>query len=349
MSFSMTKKIDSPFFLAQQHPASAQILHNVASSRRVIENILTHKDPRMLLIMGPCSFHEPAANLEYAHKLKNLSARFADKFYFVMRVFPEKPRTGLGWKGYISDPYLDGSNCMQQGIVNARKFMLEMCNLNIPIATEILNPITYLYYQELLSWATIGARTVESQVHRELASNLSMPVGFKNNTAGNIDIAINAIQIANKPQSYLGTNHQGLIDLINSKGNAYAHLVLRGGNNRPNYTPEYIAAAQQGLSKINSANQIIVDCSHGNSGNDYTKQSLVFNNILQQRLDGCDAIVGAMLESFLESGNQAIPANKSHLKHGCSITDGCLSWGQTKELISNAYKLLEQHTMLSYI
>lgn len=301
------------------------------TSRQIIQNILDHNDPRMLLIVGPCSLHDLTACLEYAKRLKQLADRVVDKFYLIMRVFPEKPRTSLGWKGYISDPYLDGSNCIEEGIDKVRSFMLELCRLQIPIATEILSPFVYLHYQDLLSWSTIGARTVESQIHREIASNLSIPVGFKNNTAGNIDVAINAIQVASSPQTFMGINDRGEIAVINSNGNPYAHLVLRGGTNGSNYSKECINYAQS---------NIIVDCSHGNSAYDYNQQPKIFADILQQRIDGNTAIVGAMLESFLVPGSQAIPADKKLLKYGCSITDGCMGWEATEELITNAYARL---------
>ncbi len=339
--------IESPEELNRKSPLSVSAVQNVTASRQVIRNILDHVDPRLLIIVGPCSFHDPDANLEYASKLKALAAECAEHFYIVMRVYPEKARTGLGWKGYINDPNLDNGDAMVEGITKIRQFMSNLCEMGIPIATEILNPTAYLYYDHCLSWATIGARTVESQIHREIGSNLAIPIGFKNNVLGDIDVAINSIQFASRKQTFLGVNHFGCTQIINSSGNTYAHLVLRGGVDGPNYDPESIRRAEKHLTVAGLANSIIVDCSHGNSGKDYTKQPVVFNNVIEQKINCSNSIVGVMLESFLVAGRQSITFDKNMIRYGCSITDACLGWNETKDLIENAYQLFNQSIQLS--
>lgn len=333
----MSSIIESPALLNHQSSLSDLAVENVKMSRQTIRNIIDRIDPRPLVIVGPCSFHDPEANLEYAFKLKRLADKFVDRLYIVMRVYPEKPRTCLGWKGYLCDPNLDDSCDMLQGLIKTREFMSKLCEIDLPIATEILNPIAYLYYEHMLSWATIGARTVESQVHREIASDLAMPVGFKNNIFGDINVAMNSIRFSANGHTYLGVDRHGRTSITTSKGNSYAHLVLRGGNNGPNYQKQHIEPIVKSLVEADLPSGIIVDCSHANSSKDYSKQPEIFHDVLLQKIQGNDAIVGLMLESFLVQGNQPISTTQP-LKYGCSITDGCLSWEATETLLSKAYQ-----------
>lgn len=335
-----------PSLVKIKYPASKVVIKNVAASRKIIKDILDKKDPRMLMIVGPCSFHDPIACLEYAKKLKNLADSVSDTIFLVMRVYLEKPRTHLGWKGYLNDPYLDNTHCIQDAFENVRNFMIKLCEMNVPIATEILNPSAYLYFDELLSWSCIGARTSESQFHREITSNLAMPVGFKNSTAGSISAAANGIVCALHKQIYLGINYDGNICVVKSKGNPYAHLILRGGELGPNYTKDHISQAETILSSLKIPKNILIDCSHGNSDKNHKRQEVVFNDVISQKISGGDSIVGVLLESFLEAGNQPISNDISKLKYGCSITDACLDWEATENLIIGAHQRLNNSSSI---
>lgn len=339
----MLKTINSPRNVKKKFPVVEEILKNIASYRRTIRNILDFEDPRMLVIVGPCSFHDPDACMEYAHLLKKLANEVSETMVIAMRVYVEKPRTDLGWKGYLNDPYLDESHCISEGINIARQFMLDVNALGLPIASEVLNPMSYLYFEDLLSWACIGARTVESQQHREIASGLSMPVGVKNTTSGNIHVALNSISCISHKQIFLGMNAEGRIDVIHTRGNPYAHLVLRGSEHGGNYNKADISNAEKMLSTLKIPGNIIVDCSHGNSIKNHLNQEIVLNEIFDQKSKGNQSIVGVILESFLEAGHQAIPNDINQLQYGCSITDSCLGWDETYRIIKTAHERLMTH------
>ncbi len=338
-NFTDEKRILSPSEIKVKYPLLLKSIQNVETTRHEIQNILDSRDQRFLMIIGPCSFHDSHAAMEYATKLKRLSEEVSDTILIVMRVYIEKPRTGAGWKGYINDPYINNTYKVQEGIINARKFMLHLSEMSLPIAMEILNPCAYLYFDDLLSWCTIGARTVESQPHREIASNLTIPLGFKNSTSGNIDVAINGIEFAFRKQTFIGLNAHGEICVIYAKGNPYSHLVLRGGQEGPNYFKENIMNIEKKMSSSNIPMNIIVDCSHGNSSKNYTLQEKVFNDVMSQKLAGNISILGVIIESFLEEGNQAV-TNIPKLKYGCSITDACIGWEVTERIIKEGYKKL---------
>ncbi len=333
-------KIASPSELKKELSLSAAALKSIESSRREIRAILDNKDKRLLVIVGPCSFHDPNACAEYAGRLHQLADEVSDKLFIVMRVYLEKPRTSLGWKGYINDPYLDDSFKMEEGAYRSREFMLKLCELGLPVASEILSPYAHFYFDDLLSWAAIGARTVESQPHRELAASLSMPIGFKNPISGSIQTAINAILFSMRKQTFLGVNEAGGMDIIQAHGNPYSHLVLRGSQNGPNYGNKDIMAAEQILEKHGLPKNIIVDCSHDNSSKNYKQQEVVLSDLIAQINAGTSSIKGVMIESFIEDGNQPVSGCASNFKYGCSITDQCLGWENTEAVIREAYQQL---------
>jgi 3-deoxy-7-phosphoheptulonate synthase len=312
----------------------------VSLGRRAIQNILDRQDPRLFLVVGPCSIHDPVAGLDYARRLRALAEAVADTFVLVMRVYFEKPRTSTGWKGFINDPRLDDSFHIEEGIRRARGFLLEVATLGLPTATEALDPITPQYLGDLISWTAIGARTAESQTHREMSSGLSTPVGFKNGTDGDLKVAVNGILSASKPHSFLGINDQGSAAIVRTRGNRYGHLVLRGGSERPNYDSVSISLAETALRKAALAENIVVDCSHSNSFKNPDLQPLVMADCVHQILQGNGSIVGLMVESFLEGGNQEIGADPKLLQYGCSITDACLGWEKTEEMVRKARRML---------
>jgi 3-deoxy-7-phosphoheptulonate synthase len=319
---------------------SPDAIDTVIRSRAVIKNILHHHDPRLLVVVGPCSVHDPAAALEYAKRLNELQEKVASTMFLVMRTYFEKPRTVGGWKGLINDPHLDGSFCIGEGIVQARSLLLEVANLGIPAAVEMLDLIMPQYLADLVSWSAIGARTTESQSHRELASGLSMPVGFKNGTKGGIDIAVNAIQSAALQHHFLSIDLDGKAALFGTAGNPDCHIVLRGGLT-PNYDAASVARCEDALRAAGITPAIMIDCSHANSGKDHRKQPEVFNSIIEQRTSGTKSIVGIMLESNINEGAQAFSSDRSALKHGVSITDACLGWEETEEILLRAHELLK--------
>ena len=332
----------------KQLKKSKKAKRTVISGRRAIEEILDGKDSRLILIVGPCSVHNVQEAEEYALRLKKLSEVVQNKFLLVMRTYFEKPRTTIGWKGLLGDPNLNGKNNNEQGFYTAREFLLKVAELGIPTATEFLEPFTPQYYADLISWAAIGARTVESQIHREMASGLSMPVGFKNSTNGCVQAAIDAIIAAREKHSFFGINEDREACSVNTLGNPYGHVVLRGGSNGVNYDEQSVREAKSLLEKANLPGILIVDCSHGNSRKDYRRQPLVFEEVIRQRKDGNKGIVGLMLESYLKEGKQKIPANlegfdSSILKYGVSVTDSCISWEETEELVLEAYKTLKDN------
>ncbi len=327
------KALPSPEVVKSELPLDDQLTENIAESRNAIGNILLGNDPRLLVILGPCSIHDPKATLEYAHKVKEIQKDLKDRALLVMRAYFEKPRTTIGWKGMLYDPHLDGSDDIETGIVESRKVLLEIAKLGLPTATEILEPIAPQYLCDLISWAAIGARTAESQIHRQMASGLSMPIGFKNSTDGNLHIAIEAIRAAREPHAFLGIDSQGRAGVARTNGNPYGHVVLRGGHDGPNYMAEYVAFISILLQKANIPCGVIIDCSHANSGKKPDNQSPVFEQVLEQINNKESNIRGLMLESFLESGNQPINADKSKLKYGQSITDACIDWSATEKIL----------------
>jgi len=305
----------------------------VADSRTTIENILKGEDDRFLVVVGPCSIHDTEAGLDYAKKLAVLAEEVKDKIYVVMRVYFEKPRTTVGWKGLIMDPDLDGSADIPKGLKMARQILKDVIDLGIPTATELLDPITPQYIADLISWSAIGARTTESQTHRQMASGLSMPIGFKNGTMGSIDLAVNAIKAASAPQSFLGVSDEGVASAVTTKGNDYCHIILRGGANGPNYDAESVAATEADLEKAGLRQTLIIDASHANCNKDYNIMPSVFEDIIDQRAAGNKNLVGAMLESNLVEGNQKISED---MVYGKSVTDQCINWDVTEQLLRDA-------------
>jgi 3-deoxy-7-phosphoheptulonate synthase len=310
----------------------------VLKSRQEIEAILDGKDQRKFIVVGPCSIHDVIAAEDYAQRLKALSDRVKDKLLLIMRVYFEKPRTTVGWKGLINDPDLDDSFHIEKGLIMARSLLLKIAEIGLPTATEALDPIALQYTGDLVSWTAIGARTTESQTHREMASGLSMPVGFKNGTDGSIQVALNALQAAREPHHFLGINEEGQVSVFRTTGNAYGHIILRGGERQPNYDAESIKRAEEKLKEANLPLKIVIDCSHGNSRKNHKLQSDVFENVVQQIMDGNSSIVGMMLESNLYEGNQQIPSNREQLKYGVSVTDKCIGWEETERIILAAYE-----------
>ena len=336
INIERVEPLSSPKEIKNKYLLSEKSKDSIAKSRNNIQDILSHNTKKILVIVGPCSIHNPDEAYKYAEKLKTLSLKVESKLQLVMRVYFEKPRTTIGWKGLIYDPDLDGSCNIQKGIEQARKLLLEIAELDLPIATEILDPITVEYVADILSWAAIGARTTESQPHRQLVSGLSMPVGFKNATNGDVQTAIDAVKSAYHKHAFLGLMPDGRNGIFFTKGNQFAHLVLRGGNNGPNHTSEYIAFTKELIKRNKIKPNIIIDCSHANSGKKADNQAKVLNNVLTQILNGEESIVGIMLESNLKHGKQSIN-NHSSLIPGVSITDECIGWEETEKLITELY------------
>lgn len=322
-------------------PASDKVEQFITESRQAISNIVHKKDPRFLVICGPCSIHDIDAAKEYAVKLKKLHDQYKDTLYIVMRVYFEKPRTTVGWKGLINDPHMDDSFDIESGLKQARKLLLWISELGLPIATEALDPISPQYIGDLFSWAAIGARTTESQTHREMASGLSMPVGFKNGTDGSLETAVNAMQAASSGHRFMGINQQGQSALLQTSGNQDGHVILRGGGGKPNYDSLNVALAEKALAKAGVEEILIVDCSHANSNKDYSLQPLVAKDVFHQVIEGNKSIIGIMLESHLNEGNQAADLPKNELKYGVSITDACINWDTTSQLLADAASLLK--------
>ncbi len=324
------ERLVTPEQLKQQLPISDELAERIELSRRTVRKILERQDHRMMVIVGPCSVHDTKAAMEYAGRLKKLADEVADQVYVVMRVYFEKPRTTVGWKGLINDPDLDGSFNIEKGLAVGRELMLQITELGLPIANEALDPISPQYLQDLITWSAIGARTTESQTHREMASGLSVPIGFKNGTDGSLGVAINALQSVSNAHSFLGIDHQGKVSIINSAGNPHAHIVLRGGGGKPNYDSVSIALTEQALSEKDLATNIMVDCSHANSAKDASLQPLVLENVTNQIIEGNQSIIGVMLESHLNAGNQKMNGGSEQLEYGVSITDACIDWNTTE-------------------
>lgn len=323
-----------PDQLKKSIPISEKAKQVINSSRQAIKDIIDKKDHRLLVIVGPCSIHDVEATLHYARKLKTLAQELNDQLYIVMRVYFEKPRTTVGWKGLVNDPDMDNSFELEKGLRIARQLLLDISELGLPTATETLDPVAPQYLSDLISWSAIGARTTESQTHRELASGLSSPVGFKNATDGSLKVATNAIKSASHPHSFLGINHSGQVAIINTKGNAYTHIVLRGGDSGPNYDRKNIQKCEQKLEEEGIEPSIVVDCSHANSHKNPSLQPIVINDIAKQLQQGNRSIIGIMIESNLGFGNQKLEYGKvEKLKYGVSITDACLDWHSTENCL----------------
>ncbi len=322
----------SPLELRESQPCSEKVCATVQSGRRIVEAILDRQDPRLLVVVGPCSIHDIDAAKEYATRLKRLHDELADSLYIVMRVYFEKPRTTVGWKGFINDPHLDDTFDVEQGLRQARALLLWLNELGLPTGTEALDPISPQYLADLFTWSAIGARTTESQTHREMASGLSTPIGFKNGTNGSLEVAINALRSAAAPHNFLGISGQGQVAVIETKGNRYGHIILRGGR-EPNYDSVSVALAEEALTKTGMPKNIVIDCSHANSHKKYELQPLVAENVVNQIVEGNRSIVGIMLESHLNAGHQSLSKDKAGLRYGVSITDACMGWEETEQLL----------------
>ncbi|MDZ5602711.1 3-deoxy-7-phosphoheptulonate synthase [Pseudomonas sp. RP23018S] len=335
---ALSRRLPSTHQLKQQLPLRSALAVQVSQHRSAVRAILDGRDPRLLVIVGPCSLHDPRAALEYADRLQALAAEVDDHLLLVMRAYVEKPRTTVGWKGLAYDPHLDGSDDMQAGLSLCRALMLGLLERGLPLATEVLQPLAAGYFDDLLSWAAVGARTTESQIHRELVSGLGLPVGFKNGTDGGVAIACDAMRSAAHSHRHFGIDAQGHPAIVETLGNPDTHLVLRGGHSGPNYSAEHLVQARQGLNKAGLAARLVVDCSHANSSKDPARQPAVFDDVLRQRLEGDRSVVGMMLEGHLFDGAQAL--GKGPLDYGVSITDGCLGWAATERLLRTAAERL---------
>lgn len=329
----------TPNELKSKLPLTKTAEETVLNYRKEIEEILDFQARRKFIVVGPCSIHDPKAALEYAQKLKELSDRVQDKLLLVMRVYFEKPRTTVGWKGLINDPNMDDSFQVENGLLIARDLLIKLADMGLPTATEALDPIIPQYIGELITWSAIGARTTESQTHREMASGLSMPVGFKNGTDGNIQVALNALHSARTPHNFLGINPDGQVSVFETKGNAYGHVILRGGN-QPNFDAASVKQVEEKLKEAKLPPRIVIDCSHGNTNKNYKLQSKVLADVIQQIADGNTSIVGMMLESHLFAGNQPINCPREELQYGISVTDPCIDWQETEKIILAAYDKL---------
>ncbi len=326
-------RLITPAQIKEQLPASPAQVETVLKGREQSRAILRGEDERLLVVCGPCSIHDPEAALDYARRLAALSREVSDKYFVVMRVYFEKPRTTVGWKGLINDPLMNDSCDMAHGIALARKILLDIADLGLAAGTEFLDPIIPQYLGDLMSWAAIGARTTESQTHREMASGLSMPVGFKNGTDGSVQVAMDAMKSSRTPHSFLGIDQDGSTSIIKTTGNPDIHVVLRGGRDGANYEANHVAAACEALRKNGLRPALMVDCSHANSGKDPARQPLVWKSILEQHASGRREIIGAMLESNLRMGAQPLGSDPASLQYGISITDACMSWEMTEELL----------------
>ncbi|MCB1750502.1 MAG: 3-deoxy-7-phosphoheptulonate synthase [Gammaproteobacteria bacterium] len=331
----------APVDLKRHLPNSEKGEESVWQGRGVIRDILKRKDHRLLVITGPCSIHDLDAAREYALKLKALHDELGDTLYIVMRIYFEKPRTTVGWKGLINDPRMDDSFHIEEGLHKARELLVWLANLGLPVATEALDPISPQYLADLFSWAAIGARTAESQTHREMASGLSMPVGLKNGTDGSLTVAINALKSMSRPHSFLGINQQGQVTVVQTRGNLCGHIILRGGDGQPNYDSVHVALCEKALRESSLPENIIIDCNHGNSNKQPQLQPLIAENVAGQLIAGNRSIIGIMLESNLNEGNQSIPEDLSQLKYGVSVTDACIGWETTENTLRSLAEKLK--------
>ena len=323
----------SPADLRRQYPMTEAASVTVINARAAIRRILSGDDQRVLVVVGPCSIHDITAALEYAQRLMTLRQELAHRLEIVMRVYFEKPRTTTGWKGLINDPHLDGTHDMNSGLSLGRGLLIDLATMGMPAATELLDPITPQYVADVISWTAIGARTTESQTHREMASGLSMPVGFKNGTDGNLGTATNAMLSASHAHRFLGINRDGRVSMVATTGNPDSHLVLRGGKNGPNFTADHVAFAAKACAERGLCPRVMVDCSHDNAGKDHTRQSLVIGNVADQIINGSPHVAGVMIESHLVAGRQNIPPDRSQLTYGQSITDACVDFPTTESML----------------
>ena len=338
------KRLISPRALKAEFPMSEAANATVVKGRETVRKILQKADPRMMVVIGPCSVHDVKGAMEYASKLKAMQAEIEDQLFVIMRVYFEKPRTTIGWKGLINDPHMDDSCAVEDGLRIGRNLLLDINELGLPAATEFLDPIIPQYLADLISWAAIGARTTESQTHREMASGLSMPVGFKNGTDGSLQVSIDAMQSARYPHSFLGMDQDGVTSVVRAAGNPDGHVVLRGGRSQPNYDSESICAAMAQLTKAGLPPALMVDCSHANSFKQHAKQEQVWFNVIKQRAEGNSALVALMVESNLFEGNQPVSKDRSKLKYGVSVTDACISWEMTERMLREGAAMLRQQT-----
>ena len=330
----------TPAELKREIPLSDKARGVISQGRKNIENILERKDHRLMVVVGPCSIHDLEAAHDYAKRLKALEEKVGDTLLIVMRVYFEKPRTTTGWKGLINDPFMNDSFKITDGLHIGRQLLHDILEIGLPTATEALDPISPQYLQDLIAWSAIGARTTESQTHREMASGLSSSIGFKNGTDGSLTVAINALQSVSSPHRFLGINSDGNVSIVTTKGNPYAHVVLRGGNGKPNYDSVSVSICEQELEAAGVAQNIMVDCSHANSNKDHNLQPLVLDNVSNQILEGNKSIIGVMIESHLQGGNQKLSSNPDEMEYGVSVTDACIDWETTEaSLISMADKL----------
>ncbi|HBY6584653.1 TPA: 3-deoxy-7-phosphoheptulonate synthase AroF [Klebsiella pneumoniae] len=332
----------TPEQLKAEFPLSVEQEAQIAHARQTISDIIAGRNPRLLVVCGPCSIHDPEAAIEYARRFNALAAEVSDSLYLVMRVYFEKPRTTVGWKGLINDPHMDGSFDVEGGLKIARRLLVELVNMGLPLATEALDPNSPQYLGDLFSWSAIGARTTESQTHREMASGLSMPVGFKNGTDGSLATAINAMRAAAMPHRFVGINQAGQVCLLQTQGNPNGHVILRGGK-APNYGPEDVAKCEKEMVQAGLKPSLMVDCSHGNSNKDFRRQPAVAESVVAQIKDGNRSIIGLMIESNIHEGNQSSEQPREAMKYGVSVTDACISWETTEALLRELDKDLRGH------
>lgn len=330
----------SPLELDRQVAAGFKSRSTVYEGRQTIQRILAREDPRMLVIVGPCSIHDPRAALEYAERLVELRRQVGDRLELVMRVYFEKPRTTVGWKGLINDPHLNQTLDLDAGLRIARQLLVSITEMALPTATEMLDPFTPQYIDDLVCWAAIGARTTESQTHRQMASGLSMPVGYKNSTEGSVQVAMEAMQAAGQPHAFLGIDELGNAAVVTTRGNSWGHVILRGGREGANFHPDDVAAAVAMLDQAGLSTSLMIDCSHANSGKRFEQQQVAWRSVIEQRVAGNANLVGLMIESNLFEGNQKLRDDPAQLKYGVSITDACIGWDQTRELVHWAYEQL---------
>ena len=328
-----TDTLVAPVVLKEAIPATEGARQVVSNARLSLRRILAGEDHRLFVIVGPCSIHDVGAAMEYAERLKVLTPDIDDTLLPVMRVYFEKPRTTIGWKGLINDPYMNDTFNIVDGLHMGRKLLVDLAEMGVPTSTEALDPVTPQYLQDMIAWSAIGARTTESQTHREMASGLSSPIGFKNGTDGGLEVAINALKSVSAPHRFLGINHQGEVSVIHTRGNRHAHIVLRGGSGGANYDSVNVALCEEQLAKAGVSGNIMIDCSHANSNKNHELQPLVIDNVANQILDGNQSIIGLMIESHLNAGNQAIPDEPSQLLYGVSVTDACIDWDTTEQML----------------
>ncbi|MBN2534541.1 MAG: 3-deoxy-7-phosphoheptulonate synthase [Spirochaetales bacterium] len=342
LNIATIKPLISPAELKKEFPMTEESNKTVVESRNTIIEILKKRDKRLLAIVGPCSIHDPDAALEYANKLNKIKKKINRKIYVIMRVYFEKPRTTIGWKGLITDPYLNGTYDIAHGLKTARKLLLDITAMGLACGSEMLDPIVPQYIADLVSWAAIGARTTESQTHREMASGLSMPIGFKNGTSGNLDLAIDAMKSAQHPHSFIGIDQDGKTSIFSTSGNKTSHIILRGGRPGPNYYEEIVESAEKLMLHIGVPPVIVIDCSHANSGKQFQRQNRVLHSILDQRKRGRDSIIGFMIESNLKEGSQKIPDNPEDLEYGKSVTDECVGFNETEAMLFYSYEMMQE-------